>query len=373
MYLVNIRKIRKMLMEIEEKLLKVASRPPDEPVVSSDIVDSIYEARRIAIELANMPGSRLLHTHETFIAIYRTLGMLDAFVDELFRLCYAAWMHGIRVQPDPCNEVTLDYFIEWIVRDFWELARHVKPAIEAELGGEIKIETKEKGEGFLNRLQLLSSACVQFIGVNCLRYASPEKVTRLPLRAHVIDLASAIGLIDDYVVKSYYGISEWRAGLIRLYVHPKTTGELLDLAEHASNVLHKIIEVGILGKWWADRVAVYSLADRVEIIREEDFHVVVKPRWVVDVHLFKKDFIETMRRILSERGFKTELTDYGFKIIIPPGDVRDAVKLACVLSAALLVYFINVAEAYGIALSSIELVESKLREQKPLKKRKVSL
>jgi hypothetical protein len=63
-----------------------------------------------------------------------------------------------------------------------------------------------------------------------------------------------------------------------------------------------------------------------------------------------------MRRILLERGFETELTDYGFKITTPLGDVREAVKLAFALSASLLMYITDVAKAYEIALSDIELL-----------------
>jgi hypothetical protein len=371
--LVNIRKIHDMLMEIEEELLKVAGTPPDRPLVSRDIAESAKKICKIAFELANLEDSRLLHVFKTFKELRWTTCKFLAFVYELFRLCYSASNLGIRVHPDPCNEVTLDYFVDWIARDFDELAERAKPALESMLKSEIEINIKKDVEAFLKRLQLLSSACVQFIGANCLRYASPERVTRLPLRAHLIDLVSAIRFIDNHVVKSYYGVKEWKVGDIRLYVHPMTTTELLDLAEYAANILHKIVEARIAESRWKDRVAVYSLADRVEIVAEETVHIVVKPGWVVDVRLFNKDFVETMRRVLSERGFETELTGYGFKITIPPGDVRDAVKLACVLSVALLAYIADVAEAYRIALSSIELVESKLREQKPLKKRKVSL
>jgi hypothetical protein len=366
-----------MLTEIEEGLLKVVGTPPDLPLVSSGIVDSIAETCNVAFELVGVPESRLLHIHDTLDAAYETICRLYSFIDELFRLCYAAWDVGIRLHPDPCDIVTLDYFIEWIVRDFGELAKHVKPALEAKLKGEIKVEIKEKGEWFMDRLQHLSSTCVQFLGVNCLKYASPGKVIRSPLRAHVIDLVSAVRLIDSHVAKSYHGVREWRVGDIRLYEHPKTTGELLDLAEHVANVVHKIIEVGIGRPWWKDRIVIYSLADRVEIIVERTVHIVAKPRWVVDVYLIEferyKVFIEPMRRILSERGFETELTDYGFKITTPLGDVREAVKLASALSASLLMYITDVAKAYEIALSDIELLESKMKGQKPLKKRKISL
>ncbi len=40
----NVRKIRRILTETEEELLKAAGTPPDRPLVSSDIVDSIAEA-----------------------------------------------------------------------------------------------------------------------------------------------------------------------------------------------------------------------------------------------------------------------------------------------------------------------------------------
>ena len=375
--MVNIRKIRRILAEIEEGLLKVAVAPPDRPIVSSDIVDSIADACRAASEFVDAREMWLIHIFYTLDALYETICMLHAFIDELFRLCYAAWDVGVRLHPDPCDIVTLDYFIEWIVRDFGELAKHVKPALEAKLKGEIKIEIKEKGEWFMDKLQLLSSKCVQFLGANCLKYASPGKVIQSPLRAHIIDLVSAVRLIDSHVAKSYHGVREWRIDDVRLYEHPKTTRELLDLAEHVANVLHKIIEAGIGGRWWKDRVVIYSLADRVEIVFEETVHIVVKPRWVVDVHVIKleknKVFIEPMRRILSERGFETELTDYGFKITTPPGDVREAVKLAFALPASLMIYIIDVAKAHEIALSNIELLESKMKEQKPLKKRKISL
>ncbi len=375
--MVNVRKIRRILAEIEEELLKAVGTSPDQPLVSSDIVDSIAEACNVAFGLVDATELKLVRIFNVLDALYEALCRLHAFTDELFRLCYAAWDVGVRLHPDPCDTVTLDYFIEWIVRDFGELAKHVKPALEAKLKGEIKVTIKEKGEWFMDRLQLLSSTCVQFLGVNCLKYASPEKIIRLPLRAHVVDLVSAVRLIDGYVAKSYNGIREWRVGYIRLYEHPRTTGELLDLAEYAANVLHKIIEAGIERPWWKDRVAVYSLADRVEIVVEDTVHIVVKPRWAVDVHMieFEKDkvFIEPMRHVLSERGFVTELTDYGFKIATPPGDVREAVKLVCTLSASLLMYTIDVTKAYEIALSDIERLESKMKEQKPLKRRKVSL
>jgi hypothetical protein len=384
--LVRIDKITELLTEIEHRLLRIATVPPNLPIVARGITRLVDQISAISRKLVLLDDSELLRAYGLIEHLDLALGVLILFINDLSYLCDRARNYGVRVHPDPCNTVTLDYFMEWIVTEYERLSVSLKHATR----GMTDRDVKAWRERFFNALQLLSSNCIHIMGVNCLKYASPEKVTSSPLRSHIMDLASATRAISDYIVKTYSGIKEWRVGSIRLYVHPRTTDELLDLAEYAANVLHKItelelvepllIEMELEGKtielWWEDRVAVYSLADRVEIAVQGANYVMVKPGWIVDAYLAtgKKEFAERMKRVLEEKGFKTELTGVGFKISIPPGDVREAVKLVCVISATIArVLYEEIDKAYEIAVSDINLVESKLREQKPLKRRKVSL
>jgi hypothetical protein len=384
--LVRIDKITELLMGIEYRLLRIASVPPDHPIVARGITRLIGQISAISRELMLLDDSELLRAYGLIEHLYSALSSLIFFINNLIDLCDTARNFWIKVHPDPCSTVTLDYSMEQIVTEYERLSDRLKHATRGAIGRNVKVWR----EHFFNALRLLSSKCIYIMGVNCLKYASPEKVTSSPLRSHIIDLALATRSISDYIVKTYSGIKEWRVGSIRLYVHPRTTAELLDLAEYATNVLHKITELELveplliemeledkmIERLWEDRVVVYSLADGVEIAVQGANYVMVKPGWLVDAYLAtgKKEFAEPMKRVLEEKGFKTELTGEGFKISIPPGNVREAVKLVCVITATIArVPYEDIKKAHEIAVSDINLVESKLREQKPLKRRKVSL
>jgi hypothetical protein len=368
-----------MLEEIEHELLMVANAPPDLPIIAEEIVRSVKNSSNIAHELVTRNDVRLLHAYWLIGQLDVVLHSLDFFIGDLHELCRIARDIGDIGQPNPCDTVTLDYTTELITLEFEEVVRLVRDSPRGRFA--TAIDLRGRREGFIDALRYLSLYCVQFMGVNCLKYASPLKVASSPLRSHIIDLVSATRVIGDYIERTYRGIGEWRVGSIRLYIHPRTADELLGLAEHASNVLHKITEAYIREQWWKEGVAVCSLADRVEITVAGAgvAHIVVKPGWLVETYLYldllreREKLVEIMRRVLEERGFKTRSTGYGFEVTILAGNVKEAVKLVCVMSASVVARNVSVEKAYETAVSDIELIESKLREQKPLKRRKVGL
>jgi hypothetical protein len=78
--------------------------------------------------------------------------------------------------------------------------------------------------------------------------------------------------------------------------------------------------------------------------------------------------------VLAERGFRAEETGYfvyyKLRVTIPPGDIRDLLKIVL---PAMTVTGTDEEKLYDVALERIVVLESKLKEQRPLRKRKVSL
>jgi hypothetical protein len=237
---------------------------------------------------------------------------------------------------------------------------------------------EEGGKGFLEHLRILSSLCLHFTGANCLKYASPEKVAPIPLRSHILDLSSAVGIVRRKLLDECLGVKEWKVGDIWLYECPGTTRELLDLAEYVANVLHKMTEIKIVPPIFAYRIGVFSFKDRVEVMLRHDVGgLIAKPGWVVGVYSYPiwEGSVEVLRRIFSERGFRTEPVERvaGFRVSVPPDYVREAVKLACMLSAMPRVGLVSRDMAYQVAMSRLERLESALWEHRPLTKRKPRL
>jgi hypothetical protein len=73
-----------------------------------------------------------------------------------------------------------------------------------------------------------------------------------------------------------------------------------------------------------------------------------------------------MRRLFGERGFKTEPVErvVGFRVVASPDNVREAVKLVCMLPIAHLANLAkrDIEEAYKATKSMLELLEAKLEE-----------
>jgi hypothetical protein len=383
--LFNVNEISRWLAKMDTELMAVAMVPPDKPLVHDNTRNATEKAYKVAskfyvrIQEMILPPSYFRIFMGLSVSIYslrQTIYYLSFICDRVRE----AEQAGVSLYPNPCHTHTLDFNVEWVTRDFKKFIERADPAVRQVLHGFVGFGTpmrhvEEGSKGFLERLQILSSYCVHFAGANCLKYADPEKTTPAPLRAHILDLSSATRTIHKKFIESYQGVREWRVGSIRLYEHPKTTEELLDLAEYTANVLHKMIEMKILPLPYADSAGVFSLKDRVEIMLKHDMGgMVVKPRWVVDVYSFPiiEDMVGVLRHILTERGFKTEpITHvFGFKVTMPPGDVREALRIACMLP----VMPTKIAgKAYELTLSMIESLESKLKEQKPLKRCKSRL
>jgi hypothetical protein len=252
---------------------------------------------------------------------------------------------------------TVDSTAEDAVRDFARVGEQVLGFLS---------EVEEMGGMFLYSLTKLSSACITYLGENCLRHATPEQASPASLRAYAQDLLAAIGLIRAKFLGMYRGIRRSKAGSIRFYEHPETTGELSDLARRIAVILNKQLETFGPSHWLQEATSVYALKDAVVVGFWEAGDIVVKPRWLVDFYPTFEEDRDIMKRLFDERGFRTELAERiaGFRVTVPPGDVREAVKLASMLPIA---YLANLSkrdteEAYKATKSMLELLEAKLEE-----------
>jgi hypothetical protein len=365
-----VRKIHRILMELDVSLIRIATLAPGKPLVSDDVWKSVERASEVAGELYRELFRPFLY-HKVLDYLFFSVVYLKEFVSLLRGVCDKAWSRGVAMHPDPCDTHTLDSYVERIKRDFMKLAEH------AGLQDEMRF-VDSFSRTFLTYLYFLYSICKQTTGLNCLKHVGPEGAIPASLRIHVLDLASATRLIDDSFTRLYGDISEYRVGHVRLYEHIATPKELLSLAEYIANILHKQVEIEMAPQRLKGKILVLSLKDMVETAIHDIGDIIVKPRWVIDVHplVAEKEAVVLMH-ILEERGFRVErsltVTGEVFRVVMPPGDVREAVKIACMLPAIPSVAEVGEREAYWITLSSIDLLESKLREQKPIKKRKSSL
>jgi hypothetical protein len=362
-------KIREILEEVETMLLRMASTSPAEPLASDymmttskDVVETVRKYKYYVIP--PMP----FFIVQAIDHLYEIMLKLESFMYSLGWICFEARLKGI-TDPEPCETHTLDLPIGLILRDFQNLAKRLGLDREAERAESLSIL-------FLDNLRSLSSTCIQLVGFNCLKYAGPDKVIPVSLRSHVLDLVSAIRRIDGKFTELYRGVRKWKVGHVLFYDQHGTTEELLNLAEYSANILHKQLEMGMASIFLKDRIAVLSLRTMVEILVRyvhEVGDIIIRPRWIIDVHADSdtKLKIPVLKRILEERGFKTEPILGGFRVAIPPGDIMEAVKIASMLPSIYASKFVE--HAYYKAVPTIRMLESKLKEQKPLKRRKISL
>ncbi len=362
----DVKKIHEWLMDVSERLMMLASVPPDKPLVSRDATSAFYEALKAAGGFLEVRWGLIIPIFygSTFYWLYESVIRLYRIVHELQRICHLTALRLVDIHPNPCDMHTLDFYVEWIIRDFTRLAERAR----------IETDIEERGRELLESLRQLSSACVQATGVNCLKYANPEGVMPMPLRAYVLDLASATELVSHKFLEAYRDVREWRVGNIRLYEHPKATSELSELAEYIANILHKMVETGIVSPTFKYVALVLTTKDKIEVIVSGRGGMILKPRWIIDAYWWE-DESSIVRRILAERGFVPEKTDRGLRVTVSPDKVTEAVKIVCLLPAVPSP-FVDVRghkHAYWITMSKLELLESRLKEQKPLKKRKDNL
>jgi hypothetical protein len=358
--LVNTREIHKRLLDVARDLKTLSELPPNTPLVSKDVLRAVTRLYRSALRLHGLDDTYFIPVFDdVFLELYETAYYLYKFVSGLEAVCDAMRRHKVVVSPDPCQVHAVDSVLEQVVKDFKGVYRRV-PLVLSEVLMSV--------DGFLSELQSLSFACSLAVEAECLKHAGPRGVAPATLRAYISDLLSAVNIVARRFAELYLDVNEWKVGLVRLYESPLATRELADMAEYASNVLHKQVEARLVPRWVASKVAVFSLEDRVATRMQTFGDVVVKPRWIVDVYA-THPAIDALKRVFGERGFKVEPTVYGLRVAMPPGDVMEAVRISHVLPLITLVAG-GEEESHKVALAKLELLESKLREQKPLKKRK---
>jgi hypothetical protein len=353
--LVDVNKIYGGLVDVAEGFLEIAVLPGYESLASKrviEVVDRIFKSTKRFYGMKDVALVPLFN--KVFDALYDTAYHLKAFVDEVATLCDRIRRRRIEVI-NPCLVHTVDSVVEDAVRD---LAR----VVEQVLG--FLSEVEEMGGMFLYSLTKLSSACIMYLGENCLRHATPEQVSPASLRAYAQDLLAAMRLIRAKFLGMYQGIRRSKVGSIRFYEHPETTGELSSLARRIAGILNKQLETFGPSRWLEEVASAYALKDMVVAGFREVGDIVVKPRWTIDFYLTLDEDRDIVKRLFDERGFKTEVTDYGLKVAMPPGDVRESVKIACMLPIAHIANLAkpDIEEAYKATKSMLELLEAKLEE-----------
>jgi hypothetical protein len=358
--LVNTREIHKRLLDVARDLKMLSELPPNTPLVSKDVLRAVTRLYRSALRLHELDDAYFIPVFDDFfLGLFETIYYLYKSVSQLEAICHVIRHDKIVVSPNPCQVHTVDSVLEQAVKDFKNVYRHMRPVL---------LEPIIEAEEFLWKLRYLSYICPRVAETECLKYVTPSGVTPAPLRSYVSDVLSAVNSVARRFVELYLDVIEWKVGLVRLYESPSTTRELADMAEYAANVVHKQVEAWLVPRWVASKVVVFSLEDRIATRMEMFGDIVVKPRWVIDVYA-TRPAVDTLKRVFSERGFKAESTVYGLRVTIPPGDVTEAVRISHALPLITLLTG-EEEEQYKVALARLELLESKLKEQKPLKKRK---
>jgi hypothetical protein len=358
--LVNTHEIHKRLLDVARDLMALSELPPNTSLVSSDVLRAVMRLYRSALRLHELDDTYFIPVFDdVFLELYETVHYLHRLVSELDVICDAIRRHKVVVSPNPCHVHTMDSVLEQVVKDFKAVYRRLPLVIS---------EAVMASEGFLSELQSFSVFCSLVVETECLKHADPRGVAPASLRIYVSDFLSAVNRVAMRFAELYYDISEWKVGMVRLYESPATTQELLNVAEHMANVLHKQVETLLVPRWVATKVAVFSLEDRVTVRMQTFGDIVAKPRWVIDVYA-THPAIDVLKRMLTEKGFKTETTFYGVRVTIPPGDIMEATRITCMLPSITIVAG-EEEDQYRVALARLELLESKLKGQKPLKKRK---
>lgn len=358
--MVNTREIHKRLLDVARDLKMLSELPSNTPLVSRDVLRVVRRLYRSALRLHELEDAYFIPVFDdVFLELYETTYYLHRLVSELDVICEAIRRYKVVVSPNPCHVHTMDSTLERVVKDFKSVYRRLPLVIS---------EAVMASEGFLSELQSFSIICSLAVEAECLKHAGPRGVAPVTLRAYVSDFLTSVNLVARRFVELYYDVSEWKVGLIPLYESPATTQELLNMAEYVANVVHKQVEARLVPGWVASKVAVFSLEDRVAVRMQTFGDIVVKPRWVIDVYA-THPAIDMLKRILDDKGFKTESAFYGLRVTIPPGDVVEATRISSALPLITLMAG-GEEEQYKVALARLELLESKLKEQRPLKKRK---
>jgi hypothetical protein len=364
----RIDKYLKALADIEDGLTEAAVTPFDKPLASKEVTEAFVKAKEISLKHYERRNDFFVSItyDDLFCTIHDAVIDLEHFVFYANTLCRHG---GPAAGFNPCKVYTLDFDLEFMVTNFKRFADRAKTWYRDAEHDAKGIEYH--GERLLRNLKRISWYCMRITGVNCLKHATPEEAKPASLRTYVVDLVSAIRFVARWMSESYSGVTEQMVGRTWFYKHPKTTEELLSLAAYTILVLHKHFEIAekrvLLDTSWLRRVfrswvigsyttLVYALKDRVEITLDYDADIVVKPRWVVEVDptIYAKDRAEVLKQVLSERGYKVETTDYGFKITMPPGDVMEAIKTISTLVLLRFTEFADIGEARKIVVDIVE-------------------
>jgi hypothetical protein len=306
--------------------------------------------------------------NRVFSELLNVIHYLLRFLDEIYTTCEAIERRKVAISPNPCLVHTAFSPMEQVINDF-ERIRDYATGIPSEVG--------VTGKAFLASLKRLSFACERYIGIKCLRLATPSEATPASLFDYAEDLVRATRLIHNEFRWYCATKAVDKEGLIYMLGMPMT--EAYYVVYHARDVLLEQIKEQFASPWLKGRFAIFQIFDVAtgtydEIIGISMLNIgdislrltTLRPErgekeWVVNVYPFLKKEAEVPRRILEGMGFKTEPTDVGFRLVVPRGKAVEVVETLCMLPSVPLVDVVGEDEAYRITLSRISFIREKLK------------
>lgn len=366
--MVEARRIRNMLLDVARSISTLVQLPPGTPLASRKVHDLVRRADLVMERLLEYKEATLIPLFTgAFVSLRLALFSLHLAIYDAVNICGKTRKSRIPASFDPCTTYTLDSDLDRFAKQIGAIAKHanIETAIEV------------TSSGFMEELRHFSCDCSSATGMECLRLVKPETVIPASFRLHMADLASAIELLTAKFMESYGNLKEWKVGAVLLGEHLMSDKKLIELAEYMAGITHVLIKGGYkpLG---VNESSVFSLKNMITAKFSNIGDVLIKPAWTIEFHTSRvadpertKTLTATLKRILAERGFKVEHTDYGFKVTIPPGDIREAVKITCMTLPASMVE--DPETSYTLSLEVLGKIDATLEKLKPAKKPKPSL
>jgi hypothetical protein len=357
-----------MLSGVARSISALAQLPPGTPLASRKVYDLVQRADVGMERLLEYKEATLIPLFTgAFVSLRLALASLSLAIYDAVGVCGKMRKSRVPASFDPCIAHTLDSDLDRFAKQIGAMARYA--------GIETVIE--KASSDFMEELRHFSRACSSATGMECLRLVKPETAVPASFRLHMADLASATELLTAKFMESYGNLKEWKVGAVLLGEHLMSDKKLLELAEYMAGIAYILIKGGYkpLG---VNESSVFSLKNMITAKFSNIADVLIKPAWTIEFHTSRvadpertKTLIATLKRMLAERGFKVEHTDYGFKVTIPPGDIREAVKIICMTLPAFMVE--DPETSYTLSLEILGKIDATLEKLKLPKKPKPSL
>ena len=336
--MVKLSRIYDGLERVTQVAAELAGLPPDTRLADKDTVLEFDRLLREASKVFEDEDFRTIPLFSEAYAYWFYVAVdLYTYVKSLYDLCDVARAHELPPHHGCAHTISsaLGDIVRDVgrVRDYVVLAMRPEDLARSRIAGELVrsfyrydvSETKKFWEIF-------SKYCMFATSMVC---TTVYDIPTVPLGKLLSEMSSSLMRMSGKLIELYHGVKGQRVGSIYLYKHPESPPDLMELAEYfvwIGNIVDKIIGIG-------SYATTYALKDRVVI--RLDFHleasISITPRWDVEAYIGRHvtnapTTISVLERILKERGLAVRTTDYGLKITIPSGDVKNVKEAIKILS-----------------------------------------